>query len=289
MNMQEHSSDFLSEKKIIFGLGDGDSMLIMDLLSPEDALTIFDKVKSEIRWNIMMHRGGPVPRLVCMQGKRENGCEPIYRHPADEQPAFVDFTPTSEMLCKSVENIIHQKLNHALIQYYKGGDSYISEHSDKTLDVQIGTPIVNLSLGATRTMILKPKNKGECKQKIKLPHNSLFVMGWNTNKKWLHSIKRDGRPESEKSADETAFGGERISYTFRTIGTFATPDGKLFGQGAKCKNLEDIIKSDIAEKTDDSLDMLKAFSIENHDPDFDWDLYYGKGFDSINFKTLSGV
>jgi hypothetical protein len=33
--------------------------------------------------------------------------------------------------------------------------------------------------------------------------------------------------------------------------------------------------------------MLKAFSKENHDPDFDWKKYYGNGFNAINFKILS--
>ena len=220
-----------------------------------------------------------------MQGKKEGECEPVYRHPADEQPAFVEFTSTSKMLCTVIEDIIRQNFNHALIQYYGNGDSYISEYSDKTLDIQRGTPIVNLSLGATRTMILKPKDKSKEKQKIKLPHNSLFIMGWNTNKKWLQSIKRDSRLESEKTPDENAFGGERISYTFRSISTFVTSDGILFGQGAMCKKLENFDSK--REKINDSLDMLKAFSIENHDGDFDWDLHYGKGFDSINFKTLA--
>jgi len=33
--------------------------------------------------------------------------------------------------------------------------------------------------------------------------------------------------------------------------------------------------------------MLKAFSKENHDPDFDWNINYGNGFNAINFKILS--
>lgn len=40
---------------IINGLGDGDSMLILNILSSEEALTIFDKVKNEVTWHTMMH------------------------------------------------------------------------------------------------------------------------------------------------------------------------------------------------------------------------------------------
>ena len=39
--------------------------------------------------------------------------------------------------------------NHALIQWYRSGLDHISEHSDKTLDIEHGTPVVSVSLGAT--------------------------------------------------------------------------------------------------------------------------------------------
>jgi alkylated DNA repair dioxygenase AlkB len=41
-----------------------------------------------------------------------------------------------------------------LIQLYRTGADYISEHSDKTIDVVRGSRIVNVSLGARRTMTL---------------------------------------------------------------------------------------------------------------------------------------
>jgi alkylated DNA repair dioxygenase AlkB len=44
-----------------------------------------------------------------------------------------------------------------LIQLYRTGADYISEHSDKTIDVVRGSFIVNLSLGARRTMTLRTK------------------------------------------------------------------------------------------------------------------------------------
>jgi hypothetical protein len=80
-------------------------------------------------------------------------------------------------------------VNHALIQYYRGGQDYISEHSDKTIDVVRSSSIVNVSLGAQRTMMLRTKKdslatpRGESDevsvdgkravQRILLPHNSM--------------------------------------------------------------------------------------------------------------------
>ena len=32
--------------------------------------------------------------------------------------------------------------------------------------------------------------------------------------------------------------------------------------------------------------LLEAFAKENHNIDFDWEKYYGSGFDIINFKIF---
>ena len=47
-----------------------------------------------------------------------------------------------------------------LIQLYHSGDDYISTYADKTIDVQLGSAVVNLSLGATtRAMVLCDQRK----------------------------------------------------------------------------------------------------------------------------------
>ena len=154
-----------------------------------------------------------------------------------------------------VEKALQHPVNHVLIQLYRTGADYISEHSDKTVDVVRGSRIVNLSLGARRTMTLKTKkdaaaaagvgavgseqqgDRGEnaldgsggdagvaamrrTTQRIPLPNNSLFVMGLATNARWMHSVHTDKRPEETKDPAER---GPRISLTFRHIGTFLTP------------------------------------------------------------------
>ena len=62
-------------------------------------------------------------------------------------------------------------------------------------------------------------------QRIPLPHNSLFILGPETNRKWTHGIKPDKRLETLKSDEEIGeeFDGGRISLTFRWIGTFLSP------------------------------------------------------------------
>lgn len=95
----------------------------------------------------MSHQGGEVPRLVCVQGavSPSDASVPLYRHPADEAPPLVPFSPTVLKIKEHVERHVGHELNHVLVQLYRSGQDYISEHSDKTLDVvkgsfrQIGT------------------------------------------------------------------------------------------------------------------------------------------------------
>jgi len=75
-----------------------------------------------------------------------------------------------------------------------------------------------------------------CMQRVALMHNSLFVLGWETNLKWTHEIRRDRRRMELRRADEQREGGHRISLTFRNVATFMRPDGRAFGQGAVHKS-----------------------------------------------------
>lgn len=118
-------------------------------------------------------------------------------------------------------------------------------------------------------------------QRIKLPHNSVFVLGPQTNKEWLHGVRADKRPAVERTDEEKAFEGERISITFRQIGTFMNKKEKIiWGSGAKSKSRQ---KASKISKDDAQMEaMINAFGKENHDTQFDWDAEYGCGFNVIN-------
>lgn len=113
-------------------IGAGDSRIVHQVLSSPLSEDAFGLLKDEVDWQTMHHRGGAVPRLVAVQGEiGENGGVPVYRHPADESPPLLEFSPTVEAIREEVEKVVGQTLNHALIQLYRGGDDNISEHSDK--------------------------------------------------------------------------------------------------------------------------------------------------------------
>ncbi|KLP09528.1 related to isochorismatase family protein family [Fusarium fujikuroi] len=283
------------------GLCEGDTDIIEDVL-PEPLLEgIFDKLREEVQWQRMSHQGGQVPRLVAVQGEiGPDGSIPVYRHPSDESPPLLSFSPTVLAIKNETEKRLGHSLNHVLIQYYRDGNDYISEHSDKTLDIVKGSYIANVSLGAERIMTFRTKRRDKDSsqedvtspttskrviQRARLPHNSLCRLGLKSNMKWLHAIRQDKRPKKEKSTAELAYEGGRISLTFRQIGTFLNGEETLiWGQGAKAKSPEDA-HAVINGQSTEAIALLKAFGTENHLSEFDWDAHYGKGFDVLHMSN----
>lgn len=289
-------------------IGEGDSCIFhdfisFDLLYPEGADKtrkdqVFQYLYNEVRWQKMYHAEGDVPRLVCVQGVfGEDGSMPVYRHPSDRALPLLHFSPMVQSIRQQAEKIVGHPLNHVLIQLYRSGQDYISEHSDKTLDIVRGSSIVNVSFGAQRTMRLRTKKpaisyKGEedgasarKTQRIAMPHNSIFVLGQETNMRWLHGINPDKRAAEDRSEAEKAFSGMRISLTFRHIGTFLDHSSHLiWGQGATSKERSSARRvtnnDELATKA-----IIHAFGAENQSTEFDWNAVYGAGFDVLHFRS----
>ena len=113
-------------------IGAGDSRIIHELLDSPLLDDVFPLLKEEVAWQNMYHRSGKVPRLVAVQGEiLPDGSIPIYRHPADESPRLLSFSPTVQKIRREVERLLKQPFNHALLQLYRDGNDNISEHSDK--------------------------------------------------------------------------------------------------------------------------------------------------------------
>ena len=291
--------------------GEGDSSIIFDLISPEQpdpydsssklTDTIFSRLYDEVRWQKMYHMQGEVPRLVAVQGEiEEDGSMPIYRHPTDQSPPLLHFSPTVQLIREELQKKVKQPVNHVLIQLYRSGNDYISEHSDKTLDIVRGSSILNVSFGAQRVMRLRTKKplkeepeapdqntvpKERIAQKIPMPHNSMFVLGEESNARWLHGISQDKRLPHDRSEEEMAYAGSRISLTFRNVGTYLDADGRyIWGQGATCKSIEEKKKTINGDEKMAEM-MIRAFSQENRSSTFDWDRVYGPGFDILHLYS----
>lgn len=117
-----------------------------------------------------------------------------------------------------------------------------------------------------------------------MPHNSMITMSLATNAEYLHGINADKRPSIELNEAEKAYDGQRISLTFRNIGTFLSKDSsRIWGQGATGKTREEanaVINADATE----SEKLVRAFGSENQSSKIDWDAIYGDSFDVLHLK-----
>jgi hypothetical protein len=98
-----------------------------------------------------------------------------------------------------------------------------------------------------------------------------------------------------KSDAEKAFGGDRISLTFRLIATFLLPIPTttleprylIYGQGATSKDPDSAQLVPLAgEAVDEVSRVIRAFGEENTRGDsFDWETWYGGGFDVVHLAS----
>jgi nicotinamidase-related amidase/alkylated DNA repair dioxygenase AlkB len=273
------------------------SSIQYDLLPPDRVDGLFHRLKDEVKWQKMHHQTGEVPRLVCCQGTIDSGGNmPIYRHPSDETIPLLPWSKTVDEIRQAAEAIAGHELNHALIQLYRAGTDFISEHSDKTLDIRPGSFIVNASFGAERVMRLRTKRvqnttelstqepQQRTTHRVRLPHNSALLMSLDTNAQYLHSINADKRPVSELTSAEKAYDGQRISLTFRHIGTYLDAKSEyIWGQGATGKEREDarkVINGDAVEVDK----LVRGFGAENAAAEIAWAEWYGGGSDVLHLK-----
>jgi len=245
--------------------------LLLDVVQGEDLLALEQELQHEVAWEQASHKGGPLPRLLAVQASRDDGVlVPVYRHPLDPPlPRVCAFSPAVLRIKACCEARVRQSFNHCLIQLYRDGTDSIAEHADKTLDIAHGSVICSYSIGATRRMRLKAKNKETPPVHVPLPTNSLFVLPLSVNRTHTHGIKPDRRADHDKRDDEH---GARISITFRSVATFFSPaTGKLSGQGAGTATSDE----DEARQKER---LLRAFSLENK-TSASWEELYGGGFD----------
>lgn len=218
-------------------------------------------VLNEIQFEEVYSQNSLIPRLMTIQYLSENeDIIPIYRHPIDKQPKQFPFSEITKTICNKIIQVLDHKysFNHCLIQMYRNGADNIGRHSDKTLDIKNNSVIANYSIGATRCLRLINKETKNVK-KFNLENDSLFILNLSDNEKYLHEIKKN-----------VSNNAPRISFTFRDIDTFYdTKNKKVIGKGSL--------------KYPHSNNIIEAFSKENKLNEFDYDTYYGCGFDETFF------
>jgi alkylated DNA repair dioxygenase AlkB len=117
------------------------------------------------------------------------------------------WTKTLSQLRHIVEKFSGEMFNSVLLNYYRDHHDSMGFHSDDEKELGPTPVIASVSLGATRTFLLKHRTRLELKSvRLPLPAGSLLLMRGLTQKNWKHGIDKQSRPC-----------GPRINLTFRQI------------------------------------------------------------------------
>ena len=145
------------------------------------------------------------PRLIDYQGLHNYRYSGINHSPKPYHYYVSSIVEIIASLCEQ-NDINIDGLNGCVLNYYRNGHDSISMHSDDEPCLILTTPIVGVSLGATRKMVFRSKitNKthGVC-----LPNGSIYIMyGRDFQKEFLHGVPK-----------ELHVRDPRVSLTFRNF------------------------------------------------------------------------
>ena len=108
---------------------------------------------------------------------------------------------------QQVQCLAGQDFNSVLLNYYRDQNDRMGMHSDDESELGQQPVIASLSLGETRTLLLRHKTRKDLKTiKLPLPSGSLLVMRGDTQQHWRHGINSERSPC-----------GARVNLTFRTV------------------------------------------------------------------------
>jgi alkylated DNA repair dioxygenase AlkB len=160
-------------------------------IAPEIAASWFTTLLDGVDWHagsrMMYERRVDVPRL--------------HSHYAIDDPAL------PKVLGAALERVttqVHAPFNSIGLNFYRDEHDSVAPHNDKLDELVPHQPIVLLSLGATRTMVIRRKTPPHLKTELELEAGSLLLMGWNAQLHYDHGIPKLRRPV-----------GPRISVAFR--------------------------------------------------------------------------
>jgi len=101
---------------------------------------------------------------------------------------------------------IEPRLNGVVVNWYDAAlGHYIGKHRDSTRRMCLGAPIVMISMGAPRTLRMRPW-RGRGTWDFPTSHGRVYVLPYETNLAWTHEVPLFASDE-----------GERISITLRAF------------------------------------------------------------------------
>lgn len=185
---------------------DADLRLLASLPLGSPPEEILARLVEETPWRsekiVMWGREYAQPRLLAWYG--EEGASYSYSGTRYEP---LSWTPLLSDLRARVEQAAGARFNSVLLNYYRNERDSMGMHSDDEPELGPEPVIASLSLGATRTLVLRHRTDRSVRNvRIPLPSGSLLVMRGPTQQHWQHGIAKLARPC-----------GPRVNLTFRDI------------------------------------------------------------------------
>jgi alkylated DNA repair dioxygenase AlkB len=160
---------------------------------------LFDRLVDVVPWRAerrpMYDRVVAVPRLLCFY---DEGL-PLPDPALDEAKAVLDAHYGAEL---------GEPFRTAGLCLYRDGRDSVAWHGDRIgRSSTEDTMVAILSLGAPRTLALRPRGGGVPVLRHEVGHGDLLVMGGSCQRTWEHAVPKTARPT-----------GPRISVQFRVRG-----------------------------------------------------------------------
>jgi alkylated DNA repair dioxygenase AlkB len=185
-----------------------------EFIAPERALELLEALKTEADWHrpAMQMYGKTVHTRRQVAWHADEGY--VYKYSGQEH-VWRDWTPAMTELRTAVEARMSTQFNGVLLNMYADGTEYVSPHSDDEDDLEDGSPVVCVSLGAERDFVFKmyeaeTPDQEALRQRTKftvaLGNGDLVVMAGDTQKVATHAIPKRARVTEP-----------RISLTFRKM------------------------------------------------------------------------
>jgi alkylated DNA repair dioxygenase AlkB len=174
----------------------------IDLGAPYDE--ILARLIDETAWQsetiVMWGKPYVSPRLVCWYGDEGTAYfySGIQHHP-------LPWTPLLSQLRRRVEEESGTRFNSVLLNYYRGERDSVAMHSDDEKELGPEPVIASLSLGQTRTFVMRHKSdRSQKTRRLPLESGSLLLMKGATQRCWQHGVPKQTKPC-----------GPRVNLTFR--------------------------------------------------------------------------
>lgn len=188
----------------------------LDTATIEEYRHVFDEIQSALLFSELLEttpwlqdritiagKSLLVPRLQCWMGDASS----VYSYSGIRLKPVAWSAPVLAIRSK-IKELCGLDFNSVLLNQYRSGQDSVAWHADDEPELGPDPVIASVSLGASRTLQLCPKNTSSRAVKAKIPmlNGSVLIMGKGLQNNWLHQV-----PKAKSVAEA------RINLTFRHI------------------------------------------------------------------------